>query len=262
MNLHLKPLTLLCLALLPATVSAFQPLITDDTGTQGAGGNQLEAAYNRTSHKLAGSRTLTHEVPLVYTRGITGAFDLYAGATQQRIVPDAPGITERGWSNPLLGAKWRFHEDETSKLSFALKPEIRAAVTSSREARGLGAGRTSYGLGLLMTQETGFGLWLANLAVDRTNYADAALNAAERRSAYRLSVAPVWDISEGWKVALDAGVMTQPERTAKRSMGYAELGAVYSPGKDLDIAFGLIRHVSDGAAHTLQATMGITWRFH
>jgi hypothetical protein len=30
------------IALFPALASAFQPLVTDDPGTQGAGGNQLE----------------------------------------------------------------------------------------------------------------------------------------------------------------------------------------------------------------------------
>jgi len=37
-------LALATLFLLPTVASAFQPLVTDDTGTQGAGGNQVEAA--------------------------------------------------------------------------------------------------------------------------------------------------------------------------------------------------------------------------
>jgi len=53
------------LFLLPAIASAFQPLVTDDTGTQGAGGNQVEAAYNRTVDEAPGTRDVTHEVPLV-----------------------------------------------------------------------------------------------------------------------------------------------------------------------------------------------------
>jgi|GEM_PF-2455259 len=43
---------------LPTAAAAFQPLITDDAGTQGAGGNQLEAAYNRTSDKLTGAKAV------------------------------------------------------------------------------------------------------------------------------------------------------------------------------------------------------------
>lgn len=251
-----------CVSLiLPAVTCAFQPLITDDTGTQGAGGNQLEAGYNRTVDKAPGTRSVTHEVPLVFTRGITDALDLYAGVSYQRIVPDAPATTERGWGNPAFGAKWRFYDNEVSKLSFAFKPEVQLPLSESREARGLGTARASYGAGLLMTKETGFGAVHANLVVERVNYADDALNAAERRTLYRASVAPVWDVAEDWKLALDAGVITNPDPAARAYLGYVELGAIYSPSKDLDLAFGIIRGVRDGNASTTQATVGLTWRF-
>lgn len=110
MKISIGPLG--CIALLPAVASAFQPLVTDDTGTQGTGGNQLEAAYDRTVDKAPGTRDVTHEVPLVFTRGITDALDFYAGLGYQRIAPTAPATVERGWGNPAFGAKWRFDEEE------------------------------------------------------------------------------------------------------------------------------------------------------
>ena len=249
------------LCLLPAAALAFQPLITDDTGTQGTGGNQLEAAYNRTADKAPGAEVTTQEVPLVFTRGITDALDMYVGLAHQKIVPDVPAAVERGWGNAAIGAKWRFHDNGASGLSFALKPEIRFPVSDSREARGLGTARTSYGIGLLMTQETGFGAVHANLVAERVNYADAALNAAERRTQYRLSVAPVWEVTQKYSLALDAGLVTNPDRTARTRMGYVEIGIIYSPGKDLDFALGLIRGVMDGSARSTQVTAGLTWRF-
>lgn len=246
---------------MPAVALAFQPLITDDTDTQGTGGNQLEVSYGRTTDKAPGVRTVIQEVPLVYTRGITDAIDLYLGTTRLRISANAPATRESDWGNTVAGAKWRFYDNENSKLSFALKPEVSFAVSDDSEARGLGAGRTSYGLGLLMTRETGFGSFLGNLIIDRLNYADDTLNAAERRTQYRLSVAPVWDVAENWKLAFDAGAMTNPDRAAKDWMGYVELGASYSPGKDLDLALGVIRYNRDGDAKTIQGTVGVTWRF-
>ena len=98
--------------LVPGLGQGFQPLITDDTGTQGARGNQIEVAYSRAEDKEAGVRTVTHYVPLVYTRGITDALDLYAGSIYQRIAPPGPSSDERGWSNTAIGAKWRFYENE------------------------------------------------------------------------------------------------------------------------------------------------------
>ncbi len=249
------------IALLPTAAWALQPLVTDETDTQGAGGNQIEVAYSRTVSKLAGMKEVENEVPLVYTRGITETLDLFAEIGYQRIVPPAPEATERGWSNTAVGAKWRFYDNEESKLSFAVKPEVRFPVSKEKEARGLGTARTSYGIGLLMTQETGFGEVFANLAAERVNYSDDALNSAERRTLYRLSVAPVWKVAEGWKLALDAGLTTNPDRTARARMGYIEPAAIYSPSKDLELALGIVRNVSDGDVRTTQVIAGLTWRF-
>jgi len=248
-------------AMLPAAAWAFQPLITDDTGTQGAGGNQIEVGYNRSVEKTPGAKEVTQEIPLVFARGITDALDLYVGLARLRVDPGAPAPTENGWGNTAVGAKWRFYDNDASKLSFALKPEVQFPVSDNRETRGLGTARASYGLGLLMTRETGFGAVHANLSVDRVNYAAGALNAAERRTQYRLSVAPVWDVAEKWKLALDAGAMTNADRAERARMGYVELGAIYSPDKDLDLALGLIRNIMDGGVRTTQLTMGLTWRF-
>ena len=258
-NLLLRALG--CVALLPAVASAFQPLVTDDTGTQGAAGNQIEVAYNRTVAKAPGTKDITHEVPLVFTRGLSDTLDVYVGLSNQRLVPTAPATVEHGWSNTFAGAKWRFYDEEANKLSFALKPEIQFPVSEDKEARGLGTARTSYGIGVVMTQETGFGAVHANVTAARVNYADGALNSAERRTLYRLSVAPVWDVAENWKLALDVGLMTNPDPAAKARMGYVEVGAIYSPSKDLDFAFGIVRDIMDGNARTTQATVGLTWRF-
>jgi hypothetical protein len=247
-------------ALLSSAASAFQPLITDDTGTQGARGNQVELAYNRTVEKEPGARETAQDVAFVFTRGITDALDIYAGIAAQRLKPEGSEIT-RGLGNPAVGAKWRFFESEARGLSLALKPEVRFPVSSGREARGLGTGRTSYGVGLLGTQEMPFGAVHANAVVDRVRYDDSAIEAAERSTLWRLSVAPVWDVAERWKLALDAGITTNPSRSESSRMGYVELGAIYSPSKDLDVAVGVIRNVSDGAARTTRGTVGVTGRF-
>jgi len=251
---------MLGVALTPGPGRAFQPLITDDTGTQGAGGNQLEGSLARTTDKLAGGTNVTREAVAVYTRGINDALDVFLGLPHQRIEP-AGAATESGWSNPALGAKWRFFEDEKNKLSFALRPELQLPVSGGKEARGLGTARTSWRLDLLMTQETGFGAVHANLASTRVKFEDSALSDATRRSQVRLSVAPVWDVTEKWKLAFDTGIMTNPDRTEKQRMGYVELGAIYAPSKDLDLAVGVIRNTSDGPVQSTQLTAGVTWRF-
>jgi hypothetical protein len=250
----------LCAGLATGSACAYQPLVTDDTGTQGPGGNQIEVAYNRSVDKAPGTRDVTTEIPLVYTRGITDALDLFVAVGHLRIHPqDQP--TERGLGNIAAGAKWRFYDNEQTKLSFALKPQVQFPVSKSREARGLGTAEFSYGLGLLVTQETGFGAVHANLAVDRVRYDDEELNASERRTLFRASVAPVWQVTEQWKLALDLGVLTNPDRTERSVIGYVEVGAIYSPTKNLDFALGVVRNVRDGALTSTLLTAGVTARF-
>jgi hypothetical protein len=199
-------------------------------------------------------------LPLVYTRGVTDALDLYIGLRYLRTAP-RDAARERGLSNTALGAKWRFYENEASRLSLAFKPEVLLPVSSEREARGLGTARTSYGTTFIATRETAFGAVHANLAVEHVRYEDDVLSSAERRTLWRLSVAPVWDVTDGWKLAIDAGVMTNPDRAERASMGYIEIGAIYSPSKQLDLAAGVVRNLRDGQTRTTLGTVGVTLRF-
>jgi len=248
-------------AALFAPAMAYQPLITDDTGTQGTGGNQIEFSYNHEDEKSADATTITRTLPFVYTRGLTDALDVYAGLSHVRIRPPAPDPRVNGSGNPVVGLKWRFYENEAQKLSLAFKPEIQIPVSSSAETRGLGSARTNAGAMLILTQETGFGAVHANLAVNTNRFELQANRDAERRTLYRLSVAPVFEPAEGWKIALDAGLTTNPDKAEKARMGYLELGVVYSPTKDLDFALGVIRDVRDGERRAITGTAGVTWRF-
>lgn len=244
---------------------AYQPLVTDDTGTQGESGNQVEVSYahaRETSSGVAG-KTVTREIPLVFTRGLTDSLDIYVGAISQRISTDGAvtNVSDSGIGNVAIGAKWRFFENKDSGLSFGFKPEVQLPVSEGKEARGLGTGRLSYGATLIVTQETGFGELHFNLALGRVNYADQAINDAARRDQYRVSVAPVWHVAEKFKIALDLGAMTNEDRTQKERMGYVELGAIYSPSEDLDLAVGVIRNTNTGDVSSTQALLGLTWRF-
>jgi len=178
-----------------------------------------------------------------------------------RIRSNAPDADASGRSNPVLGFKWRLWENEADGLSIGLKPEIRFGVSTHSERRGLGAGRTGYAATLIVTQATRFGAVHANLAAARENYSLAQGRADNRRMRYRLSVAPVIDLSPRWKLALDAGVLTNPDRARKARMGFVEIGAIWVPSEDLELALGLIRDVADGEGTSSTLTAGLTWRF-
>ena len=247
------------LALATGAAHALQPLITDDTGTQGSGGNQLELSVARERATAGGESEHTQTVPVVYTRGVADALDVYLGVAQQRI--RSGGATVSGMNNPVLGAKWRFFENEESGTSLALKPEVLLPVSSARERDGLGAGKTSGNLTFILSQDVPFGAVHFNAGLGRERFKDSV--ATPDASIWRASLAPVWNVSEQWKLALDSGVESVKAGGARVRTTFVELGAIYSPHKDLDLALGVIRSRDNDTPKTRadSVSAGVTWRF-
>lgn len=246
---------------LPACAAAIQPLITDDTGTQGAGGNQLEFGYIRVVEKEPGSRTVVTALPVVYTRGLNDAVDVYVGGAYTRFSPQDPEVLQNGAGNTVAGLKWRFFEDEAGKFSLAVKSELRFPVSERAEDRGLGSAKTNAGAALVLSQETGFGAIHANLAFNSQRFTTAGNQAVHRDGLWRLSVAPVFDLTERWRMVFDAGLVTNPHRAEKPRMAYVEAGAIYAPTKDIDLAAGIIRDLDHRGHDVYVFTAGVTWRF-
>ncbi len=267
-TLHIPPSLLsklfaaAAIAVLGQSALAFQPLITDDTGTQGTGGNQLEAGLNSDRETLGGTlNSKTRTVPLTYTRGITDTLDLFVGMSSVRSTDTVAAATFGGSGNPTVGGKWRFYENEEHKTSLGFKQEIRLPVSATKETNGLGAGKTSYASTLILTQEMPFGAVHANLVNSRDRYLDTT--AKPNATMNRFSVAPVWDVTEQFKLALDLGTEKERSNGTSTRAQTVELGAIYSPSKDLDFALGVIRKADNQTPKTVtnSITGGVTWRF-
>lgn len=252
---------LLTLAWFSVPASAFQPLVTDDTGTQGTGGNQLELSFSEDRAAAAGNIQRLRTLPIVYTHGLTGTLDAFAGLSHARIRSSTPAGDASGGSNPSFGAKWRFYENEAGKTSFALKPEVLLPIGAGREDAGLGRGKASASLTLIVTQEVPFGAIHFNAGAGRERYRDTSNHPDTTTT--RASIAPVWDLNARWKLALDLGTESAHGGGARVRTDFVELGAIFSPRKDLDFALGVVRSSDNDSPRTRThtATAGITWRF-
>lgn len=257
---RISTFTAILLVSLAGRSHALQPLVSDDTGTQGEGGKQIEVAYIHAQARDGGVMDHTHTMPFVLTYGMTDALDIAAGISQQRINPHDGGDKD-GIGNTILGTKYRFYENDVEKLSFAVKPEIILPVSRSDEARSLGSGKTSYALSLLATRETGFGALIATLAAYRINYRDPLLNATTRNNQYLASIAALWKTGEQWQVGGEAGVYTQGNRALDSNSQFAQLAAIWSPNCDTDVALGIKRDFDTGSAVIWTTTLGLTYRF-
>ena len=91
----------LFLLLSPLAAHAIQPLVSDDTGTQGAGRWQIETGVEQTPRQDDAGRQRQWDATL--TRGLTDPLDIYIDAPYTH-----PGAAGSGWNDATLGLKWRF----------------------------------------------------------------------------------------------------------------------------------------------------------
>lgn len=200
-------------------------------------------------------------MPIGYTRGLIDSLDIFAGFGYARIRSGTPGGDASGGGNPSIGAKWRFYESEDGNTSFAVKPEFFLPVSAEREGAGLGTGELSGALTLILSQNVPFGSVHINASVGRDRCHDALAN--RDATTARVSIAPVWDLSEQWKLALDLGAESARAGGSSVRANFVELGAIYSASKALDLAFGIVSSSDNASPRTTthSAIAGITWRF-
>ncbi|MDR3299449.1 MAG: transporter [Candidatus Accumulibacter sp.] len=250
---------------------ALQPLITDDAGTLGGGSSQLEVSFNRDRTRSDGETERARAVPVTYSYGLTETVDIYAGIEHLRV--RNPDDRVSGFGNTTIGAKWRFFENEASGTSLAIKPEVAIPVSSRREDDGLGTGKISGSLTFILSQELPFGSIHFNAGIGRDRFRhlhvdleddeEEGEDARHHASTRHFSVAPVWEVSEQWQLALDVGIDRSRSGGHTERSKYAEIGAIYTPHKDVDLALGFIRTTDDEhpKSTTHGVTVGLTWRF-
>jgi hypothetical protein len=137
-------------------------------------------------------------------------------------------------------------------------------VSSGNEAAGLGAGATSYGLTLILSQDVSFGAIHFNLAGGRDEFsAGSAAPAVPFTADMFIHCTGLGCPNEQWKLALEVGHESVSSAGDTTTSQFVQLGAVFSPGKDLDFALGVLRNndTATPQTSTTTATMGLTWRF-
>lgn len=242
-------LVLVCLSVHSAA-QAMQPLVTDDTGTQGAGHRQLEWSYERA--RVLGQDQRSHEQGWVYTLGLTPELDAFVAASHAR------SAEMQGWGNPVLGAKWRFWATEDEQTTMALKPELAVPVGRGHEAAQLGAGLWSGHLTMVLSQSTNFGAVHLNWGWGADRFRRGSAQADVHCE--RFSVAPVWGVNDRLSLAMDVGQERATQAGVVTATRFLEWGLVFAVRPDLDWAWGVIRtRKPTERAHAL--TSGLTWRF-
>ena len=232
------------------TAHALHPLITEDTGTQGAGITQVELTASHERDRDGASTTRRFDPSVTLSYGVADAVDVFASVPYLRLRSESPGTTvsSSGWSDPTLGLKWRFYEQDN--LSVAIKPAVLLAHGDA--TRGLGKGRTGYSLPLVVTRQWDGFAFHTHLEVSRNRN-----TVGEREYLWHGSLAIEHQLNERLKWVLDLGADRNPDPARKLHPAYLLGGAVYSFGR-MELSAG-IKAKLNAAAPDQAFLVGLTW---
>jgi hypothetical protein len=246
-----------------ATVFAAHPLMTDDTGTQGAGRFQLELNAEATSDEQdAGeteARETAAEVAATLSAGVRDNVDLVLGIPflWDRYRERGSLVSEHsGVGDISLELKWRFYE--RGGLSFALKPGV--TLPTGDEDRGLGNGRASYSLTFITTGESGPWALHMDLGYARNEFALEADREALRKDLWSASAAAEVEVAEGLRAVGNVGVERNPDMASNSHPAFVLVGIIYSVSENMDIDFGLKAGLSEPEADWT-GLAGVSLRF-
>ncbi|MCD8516073.1 MAG: hypothetical protein LRY53_02210 [Burkholderiaceae bacterium] len=266
LRLMLGAFALATTALTTTTAHAFFPFITDDAGTQGQGGNQIELNYEFVKEhnneldlegRVIGTGSgVANVFPAGYTYGIDDNIDIFVGFARQT-------SPVNGWLNTEIGAKWVFAGDQSSGWSAAVKPMLILPVTKDMQDRGLGNAKVNLGITMVGSYMADTHELHLNLDYTGNNYAATEQAEAQRKSLWRISAAPVYIINERWKAGIDVGLETNPSFNS-HYQAFGEIGIQYAPRANMQIGLGIIGATAlnspdNGWSYTI--TTGIAYQF-
>ena len=122
------------------------------------------------------------------------------------------------------------------------------------ETRGLGNGRPNWAALLIGQYEGERWIVLGHLGYRRN------LNSVgDRESLSEISGAVLYRATAALKLVVDANRTTNADPTSDQALGEAVIGAIYSPGKDLDLDVGLRNGNGPAIDRALMAGITLRW---
>ena len=210
---------------------AYHPLLTEDTGTQGAGKRQIEVSVDATRDRASASRST--QTNLIATYGLTPKVDVQLGTSHVR----------HESRDTSLELKWQVLEADG--WTMALKPGVTVAT----------GGRANYGAVAVVGYESGGWEFYGHLGARRNRN-----TRGERGALYQVSASTIWEARERFWLVAEAGVLRQPDPAVRSQPEFLGVGLIWGPTKDLDLDLGWRRGVNATASErTLDAGITLRW---
>jgi hypothetical protein len=276
-------LIVLPLLLIPILSYAFEPLNTDDAGTVSKDRNQIEQYFFKTASHGGGKNNTMDIVtpgeeyfggenakafPLTYTRGITDNLEASIGGTYFA----NPQGNYSPVANKVIAFKWRFAQGDQGEWALAIKPSFTLPGSQQQQVHGLDLALPNYGINLIGSRywnEVELHINASYMSSPyNTNYQIGMSSDPNRTNILFFSVAPVWTVVKGVRLAIDVGITTNPPSNEQYLTSYALLAAIFSATDDLDIGLSYMRSatnmgviLSQSGVSSSRSEIGFTWRF-
>jgi hypothetical protein len=226
-------------------VRAGHPMLSEDTGTQGARNFELELGYDWS--RLDGAHFFLFQPQLSY--GTSAALDLIVQPSWLRNTAPSGNLTE-GLGDTNLDFKWRFFGAAPLTLG------IRAGLELPTAQNGLGLPPGRLGAHGILVATIDAAPWSFDL---NAGYSRVSYFATARSDLMHFSAAAQYTVNAHLVLLIDTSVDSDPDPTQPTAMGVALAGAIYTvhPGLDLDVG---CRIRLDSGAPAQQWLLGITYR--
>ena len=220
-------------------------MLSEDTGTQGAGNFELELGYDWSG--LDGMRSFLFQPQLSY--GTSPGVDLIVQPSWLRDT-DPAGARTQGLGDTNMDFKWRFFG--AAPLSLGVRAGIE--LPTAQQGQGLPPGRIgTHGI-LVATIDAA--PWAFDL---NAGYAHLDLTPGFRADLAHFSAAAQFTVNEHLVLVFDTSADSDPDPTQPKLMGVALVGIIYSVHAGLDLDAGFRERLNPGAP-TQQWLFGITYR--
>lgn len=242
-------LIMVSIVIFPLVTHAARPFATDDAGTIGKAGYQLETGMEWSTKKDREDGVTTREtqrkLSTIFTYGITDNLDIMAGMPylwKKRKEGGETMLNKDRLSDITIEAKWKFYEKDS--LGLTVKPGISLPTGDYRQD--FGTGKVTYGAIFIISEEIepmGFHL--------NAGYIRNENKINERRDLFSASFAITYEVIKDLTIGLDMAIASNADPKISTAPTSFLFGGNYKIGKymtiDAGIKKGLNRYEIDHA---------------
>jgi len=238
---------LAALLLASASAHAAHPLLSEDPGTQGTGGVELEIGFAASDGEPGGGRASQLATQLAV--GVHPAIDLFVVPRYLWVRPkDEPH--RRGFGDTSLDVKWRFFEKEALQLAVRAGAEL----ATGDATKGLGEEGTGWHAVLAMSVAVEPAQWLVNVGYTRARVKGERSHLPYATTAV---IAPADGALRGF-VEIGAQASSDPSRATWPAV--ARTGVMWKAASWLDLDVGAEGRLNRAAPRaTLLAGATLRW---